>query len=132
MYNIIKKHWNFLYIIFVTVPMLSLLFWPAFLGLMGRVTLIWSIATAIIFSVQSHWQTYVQAECTREIMARNISIDIVGLLLTMAAAIFAGGQAGQWAGMRTGLWTGLAAGFLVGFLAAQVVRSLWGRVVKLV
>jgi hypothetical protein len=131
-YNIIKKHWNFLYIIFVTVPMLSLLFWPAFLGLMGRATLIWSIATAIIFSVQNHWQAYLQAECTREKMVHNLSLDLIGLLLTMAAAIFVGGQAGHWAGVRTGLWTGLAAGFLVGFLAAWIVRSVWGRVTKLV
>ena len=127
MYKTIKKFWNFLYIIFVTVFIVSLLFWPAFVGLIGRTVLIWSIATAIIVSLQNHWQTYVQAECTREKMMRTLFLDLIGLFLTMAAAIFAGGQAGGWAGMRSGLWAGLGAGFLVGFLAAQIVRSVWGR-----
>ncbi len=71
-----------------------------------------------------------QAECTREKMKRNLFLDLIGLLPTMAAAIFAGGQVGQWAGVRAGLWAGLLEGFAVGFLAAWVVRSAWGKVVR--
>jgi len=119
--------------LFTIAPLLAtLLFWPALSSQIGVVTLLLSIVIAIGFSVQNHWQIYLQAECTREKMARNLALDITGLLLTMAAAIYAGGQAGHWAGVRSNLWAGLAAGFLVGFLAARVVRSLWGRVVKFV
>ena len=57
-------------------------------------------------------------------------LDLLGLLLTMVAAISIGGAAGQWAGMRAGLWAGLLEGFVVGFLAALAVRSAWGRLAK--
>ena len=57
---------------------------------------------AIVFVAQKHWQAYMQAEATREKMAHNLSLDIVGLLLGMAAAIFAGGLAGQWARLGAG------------------------------
>ena len=56
---------------------------------------------AIVFVAQKHWQAYMQAEATREKMAHNLSLDIVGLLLGMAAAIFAGGRAG-WQGSGQG------------------------------
>ena len=127
----IKKHWIILSFVFIIVILASLLFWPIFSRPVEVAVLMSSIVIAIIFTTHNHWQTYVQAECTREKMARNLTRDVLGLLLTMSAAIFAGGMAGQWAGMQAGLWVGLAAGFLVGFLAAWSVRSLWGRLVQL-
>ena len=124
----LEKHRILVSIIITVVALSSLIFWPMYSRIISKAIFVVSISMAVAFLVRNHWQAYLQAECTREKMTRNISLDLVGLLLTMAAAIFAGGQAGGWAGLRGGLWAGLGAGFLAGFLAAWVVRSLWGKV----
>ena len=95
-------------------------------------TLIMSLGMMAVSITKKHLHTYQKAEYTREKMKRNLSLDLIGLLLTMAAAIFAGGRAGQWAGVQAGTWAGLLEGFAVGFLAAWVVRLLWGKVVRVV
>ena len=124
----LEKHRILVSIIITVVALSSLIFWPMYSRIISKAIFVVSISMAVAFLVRNHWQAYLQAECTREKMTRNISLDLIGLLLTMAAAIFAGGQAGGWAGLRGGLWAGLGAGFLAGFLAAWVVRSLWGKV----
>jgi len=126
----IKKHWIFLSFVFIIIILVSLFFWPAFSRPFEVAVLMLSIVAAILLTINDHWRSYIQAECTREKMTRNLTFDLLRLLPGMAAAIFAGGMAGQWAGMQAGLWAGLAAGFLVGFLAAWVVRSMWGKFAK--
>jgi predicted MFS family arabinose efflux permease len=125
----IKRNHLFISIVFITVTMATLLFWPEFSRTSSIVILLASFGMATVFIAQNHWHAYQQAECTREKMTRNLSFDLIGLLLTMAAASSAGGAAGQWAGTQAGLWAGLAAGFLVGFLATWIVRFAWGRLV---
>ena len=61
-------------------------------------------------------------------MLRNTSLDLLGLALTMGAAIYFGRLAGGYFGLRSGIWVGLLAGFMGGFGAAWAVRSVWGRV----
>ena len=124
----LEKHRVLISIIITAVTLSPLIFWPMYSRIISKVIFLTSISMAIAFLVRNHWQAYLQAECTREKMTRNISLDLIGLLLTMAAAIYAGGQAGGWAGLHLGLWAGLAAGFATGFVAAWVVRSLWGKV----
>lgn len=117
---------------FLMATISAWLYLPALTSALSLMVIIFSLATTIFIITKNHLKNYLQAECTREKMARNLSLDLIGLLLSMAAAIFAGGQAGQWAGIQAGLWASLAAGFLVGFLAAWVARSLWGRLIALV
>ena len=64
-------------------------------------------------------------------MKRNLILDLIGLLLTMGAAMYVGRLAGGYVGLHAGFWFGLLAGFLGGFLAVWAVRSAWGRVVAL-
>ena len=88
-----------------------------------------SITMAIALILRKHWKTYQQAECTREKMIRNLSLDILGFLLTMGTAMYIGRGAGEYFGVRSGLWIGLLASFLGGFVAAWAVRSVWGRLI---
>ena len=124
-----EKHRLLISILLTTVTLATLYLWPAYSRPISSGILLMSMGMAVAFIAQKHRQAYDQAECTREKMKRNMSLDIVGLLSSVAVAIFAGGLAGQWAGMRAGLCAGLVAGFLVGFLAAWVVRSIWGWLV---
>jgi len=126
----LEKHRMLISIVLTAVALTTLLFWPAYSRQISKVIFLTSISMAIAFIARNHWQAYLQAECTSEKMARNLSLDIIGLLLTMSTAIFAGGKVGQWAGVRAGLWAGLLEGFAVGFLAAWVVRLAWGKVVR--
>ena len=93
--------------LFLLVALLaSMFFWPNITPWISIILLVISIGMTLFLIVQKHWQSYQQAECTREKMIRNLTRDVLGLLLAMSAAIFAGGQAGQWAGMQAGLWVG--------------------------
>ncbi len=116
-------------LLLVAVALATLILWPGLSQSISIVIMLGSICIATALIARTHWQAYMQDDCTLGRMTRNISLDIIGLLLTMAAASFAGGAAGQWAGMRAGLWAGLLEGFVVGFLAALVVRSAWGKLV---
>ena len=127
MLNHLEKHRLLISIVLTTVTLATLFLWPAYSRPISTGILLMSMSMAVGFIAQKHRQAYDQAECTREKMTHNLSLDVVGLLFSVTAAILAGGLAGQWAGLRAGLWAGLAAGFLVGFLAAWAVRFAWGR-----
>jgi len=129
MLNHLEKYRLLISIVLTTGTLATLFLWPAYSRSISTGILLMSMSMAVGFIAQKHRRAYDQAECTREKMKRNLSLDIVGLLSSVTAAIFAGGVAGQWVGMRAGLWAGLVAGFLVGFLAAWAVRSIWGRLV---
>ena len=123
---------NFFSIILVIVSMGILITWPVLSRQASMLILVTSIGMAITVTTQKHWQAYQQAECTREKLIRNLALDLLGLLLTMGAALYMGRLAGGYFGIRVGFWVGLFAGFLVGFLAAWVIRSIWGRLVALI
>jgi len=106
----------------------SLFFWPNIAPWISIAMLALSISLAIFLSARKHWQAYQQAECTREKMVRNLLLDLLGFLLMMGAAMYAGRIVGEYLGLRAGIWAGLMAGFAGGFLAAWVVRFAWGRV----
>ena len=122
---------NFFSIILVIVSMGILITWPVLSRPASILILLTSIGMAITVTAQKCWQDYQQAECTREKMIRNLALDLLGLLLTMGAAMYIGRLAGGYFGIRAGSWIGLFAGFLSGFLAAWLVRSIWGRLVTL-
>jgi hypothetical protein len=91
--------------------------------------LVIGLGTPIFLAVKKHWQSFHQAECTREKMVRSLGLDLSGFFLTMGAATFLGGAAGGYVSLRAGFWLGLLAGFTGGFLATWAARSMWGRLV---
>ena len=117
-------------ILFIIASLGILLTWPIFSRPISIIILLTSISTTIAFTARKHWESYQQAECTREKMTRNLVFDITGLLLTMGVAMYVGRLAGGYVGIRTGFWIGLLAGFLGGFFAAWMVRSVWGRLIS--
>ncbi len=94
--------------------------------------LTFSIGIAIIFTIYRNWEVPRQAQeepeksngTARKQFVRNTCINLLGLALTMGAAIWlgrwAGGYAGQAVGMEVGqVWgmiAGIAAGMLAGFM----------------
>jgi hypothetical protein len=111
--------------------LISTLFFPVVGQIASTIVLIISISMAILLVLQKHWKSYQQAECTYEKMIRTLTLDLLGLLLTMAAAMYVGRLAGGYFGLHVGFWVGLLAGLIGGFVAAWAVRSVWGRLVPL-
>ena len=131
MLKYLEKHRTLIAIILLSILLATFLFAPAFKQLASMVMLVSSITMAVVLVSQKHWKTYQNAECTREKMIRNQVFDLLGLLLTMGAAILVGRFAGEYFGIRMGIWVGLLAGFAGGFLAAWGVRTVWGKLVRL-
>ena len=117
MLKFIKKIQTLIVIIFTLTLLIIMFFLPAFVQIASIVVLSISISMAFMFTFQKHWNSYQQAECTREKMTRSLIFDITGLLFTMGAAIYAGRLTGGDFGIRAGFWIGLLAGFLGGFLS---------------
>ena len=128
MLTTIQKHAPIISILLLIALLATLFFYPAASRVLSTIVIVFGIGTAIILTVQKHWQTYQNTEYTREKMIRNLALDLLGLALTMGAAMYAGRLAGGYFGIRAGLWAGLFAGFAGGFAAAWAVRSVWGRV----
>jgi hypothetical protein len=93
-------------------------FFPRVLGWLSIIFLISSLAISFFFIFQKHVKPLKPGQLTRIKFTRNVLLDILGLLLTIAAASYLGGLAGMQLGTSCGLWIGLIAGMLVAFLAA--------------
>ena len=101
---------------------LSFVYYPNTSIWLSSILLVFGLGAAAFFTVQKHIPPYKQGKVTHLKLARNILLDILGLILAIAIASYLGGIAGAWASMY-GLWTGLAAGMIVGFVGALGVRS---------
>lgn len=126
----LKKPRTLIAVFLTLILVISVLFFPVLAQVASIVVLVISISMAISLIIRKHWESYQQAECTREKMTRNLILDLFGLLFTMGAAIYIGRLAGGYFGFRAGFWVGLLAGFVGGFLAAWLVRSAWGKLVS--
>jgi len=131
MISAIQKSWPFLSIALLIALIVSIFFYPSASGWLSVVLLISSLGMAIFFITQKHLSSYKQGQITCLKFIRNILLDILGLLLTIGAASYLGGMAGVWAS-NYGLWTGFAVGMIIGFAGALGVRSIWGRMLKVV
>ena len=105
----------------------SMFFWPHLTPWLSLILLLIGLGMPIFLAVQKHWQKFNQAECTREKMVRNLVLDLLGLLIIMAVAMYGGRLAGGYFGFRAGFWVGILAGFVGGFLAAWMARFAWGK-----
>jgi len=109
----------------------SMLFYPETSGWLGIILLVSSLGMTLFFIIQKHIALYRQGQLTRLKFTRNVLLDLLGLLLTIAAASYLGGLAGMRLGASFGLWAGLIAGVGSAFIAAWFVRKLWGKALVL-
>ncbi|MCJ7434391.1 MAG: hypothetical protein MUO77_12960 [Anaerolineales bacterium] len=123
MLKFLEKPWPFISIALLVALVVSLIFYPSASSWLGIIMLISSLGMAIFFITQKHLQPYKQGQLTRVKFTRNLLLDILGLLLTIAAASYLGGRAGVWAS-NYGLWTGFAVGMILGFASALGVRQI--------
>jgi len=142
MFTFLKKYWPYLSLILIIALLASLFFWPALSSPLGMTVLVLAVGIAIVFTVRRHWNAYKNGELTRAKLARNIAIDVLGILITISLISFLGGLAGQYVGFLAGnaaevRWPGVGAvvgiitailsAFVVGFGVRILMGWTWGR-----
>ncbi len=123
---------------FLASILASLFFWPSIARLLSLIVMVVGLAAIITFNVQRHIQVHRQGKISREVLARNIVVDVLGILLIMAAVILVAGKVGAYAGqaagrawgVTAGILSSLAAGLAVGFGVSLLVRWVWGKLFK--
>ncbi len=135
----IKKYWPVVSILLFLSIIATSVLWPQISRLLAWTVLCLGLGLAIFATVRRDYQPYKQGLIPRRAFIRTLVIDLVGLLLSTAAAITAASWAGRvtaqevweiagllWVTLLVSLVAGLAAGLGAGGLA----RFLWGRLFR--
>jgi hypothetical protein len=140
MFKTLKKYSAVISVLLIIAILASLFFWPGITATLGRFALVMSIGMVVAFSLQKHVRARQEGGIDNLTLLRNSAIELLGILLTMAPAIFAGRWATEWAtrlavqaaeqtwpGARIplGILAGLLAALIVGLLVGFVVQSTW-------
>lgn len=141
----LEKYWPYLSILLLLTLLAVPFMWPASAGVMGMLAVALGVGALIVFSMHGHVKAYQAGRLDKAELAHNIAVDVPGLLLTMAVAAFAGRTAGQLAaeaavkvieanwpgwGVAAEILCGLLAGMLVGIAVGFVVKTIWGKLIK--
>jgi hypothetical protein len=129
MTQFLQKYFPWVMLGLFAALIISMLRFPGATPRISLVLLVLSLGMAGFFIVQKQWARYKEGQVTGARFTRNVLLEVLGLLLTMAAASYLGGAAGTRMGLSYGMWAGLAAGIACGFLVAWLVRRLWARAV---
>lgn len=141
----LEKYWLVISAIILLFILAAFLLWPAVTQPLSGILIIAGLGIAIIFSIRRHLQSIQQGKISRNAAIRNIIIETLGILLSVAAAVWLTGKAASWivpiiayaaeaarpgmglpAGILAGLLVALCIGLGVGFL----MRWGWSKLVK--
>ena len=115
-----------LLLILLAVPF----FMPSMLGTISVATLLVSLGMAIVFIVRRQLKSYRSGKTNRAGMLRNITVEIFGLLLTIALAFLIVVHVIGIMNLSSGLWEmgiAIALSLLIGLIVGWLVRVTWGR-----
>ncbi len=134
----LKKSWPIISLLFILAILASLFFWPSITRLLSLIVMCVGLAAIITFTIQRQVQAHKQGKITRQVLVRNILVDVTGILFTMAAVILIAGKAGAYVGqaagrawgVTAGILASLAAGLVVGFGVSLLARWGWGKLTK--
>ena len=106
--------------------LITLLFYPSLSIALSLAIIIFTIGTAIFFTTNNNWKDKKRGELTNSEFARNTAFDLIGLALTMGAAIWLGRLAGNYVWQIWGMIAGIFAAMAVGLVVAFIVGRIWG------
>ena len=131
-----KKYIKFLPILIMVVTLLLLWKIPVATPILAIAIVIFSLATAILTVFKKNRKAYLQSRITRGVFARNILVEILGVLLAMTLAGLLGRYLAQLAIAKiTNEVIKLIASIVIGLLAGMGVgfatNRTWGQLLKL-
>jgi hypothetical protein len=130
----LKKYFLLISVVFVILLVLCAWKFPSAAPGIGIAFLCFSLGMAISSSVAKHRATYREGKLTRLAFSRNVSLDALGILLTVIlAALLAqyvsGLVARQIAGELLRITAAILVGLLVGIGVGLLVNRIWARFV---
>ena len=128
MRKLLQKYALIISVASLVILLVTVVFYPDISRILSAVLLIFGIGAVTLFTLHSNWKTKQNDELTNAQFARNTTIDLLGLALTMGAAMWLGRMVGGYASETLGVIAGIVAGMVVGFGAALVIGKLWGKV----
>ena len=93
-----KKYLPFISIVLLVILIVSLFFYPQASGLLSLSLLVAGLGMALFFTFQKHIGPYKQGQITGPKFTRNVLLDMLGFILTIAAASYFGGGEARLAG----------------------------------
>ncbi len=132
----LKKYFLLISILFLVLLALSAWKFPSVAPVIGVIFLCFSLGMAIAAIVVKHRAAYREGKLTRFALARNIFLDVFGILLAMALAALLAQYVGnliakQVDGELLRFVVAMLVGLLVGIGVGTLVNRLWGRFSKL-
>jgi hypothetical protein len=131
----LKKYFLLISILFVVVLAISAWKFPSVAPVVGIIFLCFSLGIAISSIALKHRTAYREGKLTRFTFARNIFLDVFGILLAMALAALVAQcvsdlVAKQVVDKLLRFVAAVLVGLLVGIGVGLLVRQLWGHFVK--
>jgi len=114
----------------VLILLAVLIFMPRISGAFSIAVLLISLGLAIVFIVRRQLKSYRSGKTNRAGMLRNITVEIFGLLLTIALAFLIVVRVIRMMNLSSGLWEmGIAIflSLLIGLVIGWLVKVTWGR-----
>jgi fructose-specific phosphotransferase system IIC component len=134
----LEKYWPFISILLILVIVASLFFWKSASRWISIVLIGLSVTAALVFVVRKYVQAQKQGKISLPLMWRNIIVDILGVLVSMATVILVAGKVagviaqpiGNTWGVTAGILCALLAGLVAGFGINLMVRWAWGLLTR--
>jgi uncharacterized membrane-anchored protein len=131
MLTTLEKRWPLISLVLLLALLASLFLWPAARSPLTTTLLIIALGMALFFVVHRQVQAYREGKASRGRLVRNLAVEVGGILLSMALAMFLSRLVVTYVGAYlSGLWglvLGLLAALVIGALAGMLVQRTWGR-----
>ncbi len=136
MLTFLESRWPLISIFLLLVLLAALVFFPPAAGTLAIVILLLSVGMSIFLVVNRQIRAYCENKIDRAVLARNIFVEIVGILLAIVLALFFAQLAirmiaslvgGGWLSIVIALLTAILVGMGVNWL----IKVTWGRLAKL-
>ena len=135
----LEKHGIWIVLAMLGALLACLLFLPSLAQPVSGLVLLVAVGFMLLFAIQKPVHAYRQGEISLPVMWRKISLDLLGIVLTLFLAILSGRWAADWANQLaqangfSALWvilSGFCAALAAGFAVGAAVQSIWGWLAK--
>jgi fructose-specific phosphotransferase system IIC component len=134
----LEKYWPYISILLILAIVASLFYWKSATQLLSIILIGVSVVAVLIFVIQKQIQAQKQGKIYLTVMRRNILVDVLGVLISMAAVILVAGKVagvivqpiGNVLGGTAGILCALVAGLVAGIGINLVVQWVWRSLTK--
>jgi dolichol kinase len=135
----LQKHYQVISVIFLLGLIASFFVWPERSGYFAIAILILGFGMSLALIIKRNYEANTDINLMRTMVNRKIAVEVLGLLLVILVASFAGYFVGAWAGSAVeqsqpgfGMYAGLTAGMASALGAAWGMRMAWNKAASII